>query len=269
MRQAYQTWSQCSVQKMPLDFRFLLELARSRNQLMHALVGNGMQPQRLHALLQNHGVPEMKVAQRVKMISEKISQDKIRLALDQSDEQQQWRYLKQEANAVNLRLLDRDESEAYHKRKFVNALTNSDVDHLQIDDPWSSKPAKVSPSSSKRSPPPLIEARLRPEDWLDESGAPVAVLASADVKSTASGVAAVDLDTATRLLAHSTKAWTLGPLTLFVTSDSSPDTPLPCEELTILMNVSSGPVVRVRGSGSTWCCACQASYLHTGGFAKT
>ncbi|CAL1170087.1 unnamed protein product, partial [Cladocopium goreaui] len=164
-----------------------------------------MQPQRLHALLQNHGVPEMKVAQRVKMISEKISQDKIRLALDQSDEQQQWRYLKQEANAVNLRLLDRDESEAYHKRKFVNALTNSDVDHLQIDDPWSSKPAKVSPSSSKRSPPPLIEARLRPEDWLDESGAPVAVLASADVKSTASGVAAVDLDTATRLLAHSTK----------------------------------------------------------------
>ena len=186
----------------------------------------------------------------MKLISANIFQDKIQLALEQRDDQKQWSYLKQEANAVNLRLLECEESEAFHKRKIVPAMSHGDVDHLQTEDPWSSKPAKVAASSSKRRPPPirpLVEARPRPEDWLDETGPPVAVLAPANVKSTASGVAAVDLDAANRLLAHSTKAWTLVPLALFVVSDSAPDSPLPCEELTILMNVPSGPVVCVRG----------------------
>eukprot|EP00435_Cladocopium_sp_Y103_P041615 s3132_g11.t1 len=161
MRQAYQR-SQCAKLKLsPLisstlsfdfDLRFLLESARVRNQLLHALFGSGTAQggidQKVGNLLKAHGVPDSALSSRVRHVLEQISHEKLQHVVNSRDS---WTQLKREANAIGLRLLDMEESTAFHaKQKQLGD------DEVVRNDLWKRWQGSSAPAAK-----PTVEARLR------------------------------------------------------------------------------------------------------------
>ena len=232
--------------------RFVHARALARNRLLHAVNGNGPTTVSLDEIFVSHGVPQSAVRERVRSFKGVVSADQLDSALQHDDPQVQWSKLKSLANSCKFRILTSEESKQFHK---VNKSTRevSEADPWDKQDPWSSAasgsranlPSMQSrlPSKPKKS----VEVKLRKQDWIDPAGGELNILLPREVKRDAVGVAAMDADSASSLLAGVNTKWSLGALAVVVLGDRCPSLELSAEAITCVATDAQDRLHRVKG----------------------